>query len=233
MSVVRVTGVGVRSNIQPSLPHLAPRYRLLSFADTAAKPIALFRALQRTPPRRWTFGACAPFSFGRLTAHTTRTDLDVAADTYSYTPQKFETYREASISGCSTKHQTGSTTNSYDAGGFLVGLKDSTKSANSRSFVNYAAGRALQVNQPGNVERQLINGNYPTASPGSYTVRSGDSLRSIARGAWGDSQLWYRLAQANGSNSEREPRVGQTLTIPNLPAARGCGRSLWRWWLWW
>ena len=154
-----------------------------------------------------------------------------------------------------------------------MGVTDSTKSANIRSFVYDAAGRALQVNQAGNVERQLIvngevlgrygvgidevtprgsdanpnfapiadfnfgyqpiNGNYPTASPGSYTVRSGDSLRSIARGAWGDSQLWYRLAQANGSNSEREPRVGQTLTIPNLPAARGCGRSLWRWWLWW
>jgi nucleoid-associated protein YgaU len=43
---------------------------------------------------------------------------------------------------------------------------------------------------------QPINGNYPTASPGSYQVANGDTLQSIAQGAYGDSSLWYRIADA-------------------------------------
>ena len=63
---------------------------------------------------------------------------------------------------------------------------------------------------------QPINGNYPGASPGTYEVRQGDTLQSIARGAYGDSQLWYRIAEANGLAGDRDLRVGQTLSIPNI-----------------
>ncbi len=62
---------------------------------------------------------------------------------------------------------------------------------------------------------QPINGNYPTASAGTYTIRTGDTLQSIAQGAYGDSRLWYRIADANGLASNGDLRVGQTLTIPN------------------
>lgn len=62
---------------------------------------------------------------------------------------------------------------------------------------------------------QPINGNYPTASAGTYAVRTGDTLRSIARGAYGDTQLWYRIAEANGLGGDSDLRVGQTLTIPS------------------
>jgi hypothetical protein len=62
---------------------------------------------------------------------------------------------------------------------------------------------------------QPINGNYPTASPGSYTVQAGDTLGSIARGAYGDAQLWWRIAEANGLSGDSDLRVGQTLSIPN------------------
>jgi YD repeat-containing protein len=62
---------------------------------------------------------------------------------------------------------------------------------------------------------QPINGNYPTASAGTYTVQAGDSLQSIAQGAYGDSQLWYRIAEANGLAGNGELRAGQTLRIPN------------------
>ena len=60
-----------------------------------------------------------------------------------------------------------------------------------------------------------ITGSYPAASVGSYQVRSGDTLRSIARSAYGDSALWYRLAEANGLSNDRDLRVGQTLNVPS------------------
>ena len=62
---------------------------------------------------------------------------------------------------------------------------------------------------------QPINGNYPTASAGTYTVQAGDTLQSVAQGAYGDSQLWYTIAEANGLSGNSDLRVGQTLTIPN------------------
>jgi hypothetical protein len=61
---------------------------------------------------------------------------------------------------------------------------------------------------------QPINGNYPSASPGTYRVKAGDTLASIARGAYGDSRLWYRIAEANGLSGDRDLRVGQTLSVP-------------------
>ncbi len=60
-----------------------------------------------------------------------------------------------------------------------------------------------------------IDGRYPTASPGVYAVGAGDTLQSIARSAYGDSALWYRLAEANGLGSNNDLKVGQSLTIPN------------------
>jgi len=65
---------------------------------------------------------------------------------------------------------------------------------------------------------QSIVSNYPNAAPGSYTVQSGDTLRSIARSAYGDSALWYQIADANGLASDSGLRVGQTLNIPNKAA---------------
>ena len=62
---------------------------------------------------------------------------------------------------------------------------------------------------------QPINGNYPTASAGTYIVQAGDTLQSMAQGAYGDSQLWYSIAEANGLSGNSDLRVGQTLTIPN------------------
>jgi nucleoid-associated protein YgaU len=45
---------------------------------------------------------------------------------------------------------------------------------------------------------QPIDGNYPAAAPGVYTVGAGDALQSIARSAYGDAGLWYRITDANG-----------------------------------
>lgn len=175
---------------------------------------------------------------------------------YQTSLNRFEGYQAASTTGASTKLNPGSNTQQYDANGFLVGLTDSTQGNNNRTFVNDANGRALFVNQAGNIQRQLVvNGevlgiygagvnpsnpvsgynnnpnfanvvdfdfgyakvsaNYPSASPGAYTVRPGDTLQSMAQTAYGDSALWYRIAEANGLASNSDLKVGQTLNIPN------------------
>jgi nucleoid-associated protein YgaU len=61
---------------------------------------------------------------------------------------------------------------------------------------------------------QSINGNYPTGSPGSYAVGEHDTLQGIAKGAYGDSSLWYLIADANGLSGNADLRVGQVLRIP-------------------
>jgi len=63
---------------------------------------------------------------------------------------------------------------------------------------------------------QPITGNYPTASVGSYQVKAGDTLRSIAREAYGDEGQWYRIAETNGLSGDRDLRVGQTINLPSV-----------------
>uniref|UniRef100_UPI001C2F516C LysM peptidoglycan-binding domain-containing protein n=1 Tax=Burkholderia sp. GbtcB21 TaxID=2824766 RepID=UPI001C2F516C len=60
-----------------------------------------------------------------------------------------------------------------------------------------------------------IDGTYPGASPGTWTVREEETLKSIASALWGDETLWYVLADANGLKSTDELKAGQTLTVPN------------------
>ena len=52
------------------------------------------------------------------------------------------------------------------------------------------------------------------SSGGSYTVRAGDTLQSIAQQLYGDASLWYKIAQANGITGDYQLREGQTLTLP-------------------
>ncbi|MFC5475482.1 LysM peptidoglycan-binding domain-containing protein [Paraherbaspirillum soli] len=42
-----------------------------------------------------------------------------------------------------------------------------------------------------------------SATASSYTVKRGDTLASIARAAWGDSNLWYLIADANKLSATR------------------------------
>jgi YD repeat-containing protein len=62
-----------------------------------------------------------------------------------------------------------------------------------------------------------ISSQYPSMNASSWTVRAGDTLQSIASALWGDSTLWYLLADANGLKSSDEVlRAGQLLTVPNV-----------------
>ncbi|AMO95601.1 lysM domain protein [Collimonas fungivorans] len=60
-----------------------------------------------------------------------------------------------------------------------------------------------------------ISGNYPAMSADSWTVREGDTLQSIAAAMWGDSSLWYIIADANGLKGEDVLKAGQVLKVPN------------------
>ena len=61
---------------------------------------------------------------------------------------------------------------------------------------------------------QGISAQTPGPGPGAYTVQQGDTLQNIARAAYGDSRLWYRIAEANGLGSDADLKVGQTLSVP-------------------
>jgi LysM repeat protein len=63
-------------------------------------------------------------------------------------------------------------------------------------------------------EFNQVSNSTPAPSAGAYQVQSGDTLESIAQSAYGDSSLWYLIAQANGLSGDKDLRVGQTLVIP-------------------
>jgi hypothetical protein len=93
-------------------------------------------------------------------------------------------------------------------GRYGVGINEITPK-DSAGNPNFAALASF------NFGYQKITGSYPVGTASSYTVAVGDTLRSVANAMWGDAQLWYRLAEANGLSSERDLKVGQTLIIPS------------------
>ncbi|MGH8043134.1 MAG: hypothetical protein ACREOX_00855, partial [Stenotrophomonas sp.] len=62
---------------------------------------------------------------------------------------------------------------------------------------------------------QPINSMYPGSAPSSYLVRTGDTLQSIALALWGDSAMWYVLADANGLTAQDPLTPNTSLTVPN------------------
>ncbi|HLY89154.1 MAG TPA: LysM peptidoglycan-binding domain-containing protein, partial [Acetobacteraceae bacterium] len=65
---------------------------------------------------------------------------------------------------------------------------------------------------------QPIGPSYPGMAATAYTVRSGDTLASIAQAVWGDSSLWYLIADANGLTASDTLVAGQQISIPNKVA---------------
>ena len=68
------------------------------------------------------------------------------------------------------------------------------------------------ANAPTNPHTEAIRGMR------SHTVGDGDSLHSIAYGAYGDPFLWRVVAEANGIDDPTRLRRGAQLTIPALDA---------------
>ena len=90
-----------------------------------------------------------------------------------------------------------------DQGSYLKNAPSSAGSSNARSVADF------------DENYQPINSSYPAAVATNYTVRGGDTLRSIAQAMWGDSQMWYLIAQANNLSGTETLAAGQLLVIPN------------------
>jgi YD repeat-containing protein len=98
------------------------------------------------------------------------------------------------------KTDNGNVQNLYYAGDKAVGSVGGTAASPVADFdFNYAP----------------VSDTYPAVSPGNYTVAAGDTLRGIAYKAYGDSKLWYLIADANGLMTDGDMHLGQALKIPN------------------
>lgn len=59
-----------------------------------------------------------------------------------------------------------------------------------------------------------LNSYSQGSAGGTYTVRAGDSLQSIAQAIYGDSSLWYKIAEANGLSGANGLIQNQVLILP-------------------
>ncbi|MDH5325311.1 MAG: YwqJ-related putative deaminase [Gammaproteobacteria bacterium] len=164
-------------------------------------------------------------------------------NTYETTYAKFDSYKEEAVNGTSTILRNGSTTSTYDVNGNLIRILDEFNKSAERNYVVNTQGQILSKSENGNWEYYYyansspvgsigvdsdgkldvdfdynytpVSETYPRSTPGQYVVNAGDSLQSIALAVYGDSRLWYLIADANGIQSNANLVVGQTLKIPN------------------
>ena len=134
------------------------------------------------------------------------------------------------------------TTTQYDSNGFAVKVieKPDDAEGKSRTFINDVNGQMLIRNDGGldtyslivngqllgrskvnDYDASFVNTYQPatagglSAPPSAYVVRgSGETPSSIAQALWGDSKLWYLIADANGMAGDDQLAVGKTLRIP-------------------
>jgi LysM repeat protein len=61
-----------------------------------------------------------------------------------------------------------------------------------------------------------VSANYPASTPSQVIAQNGDTLRSIASRVFGDANLWYVIAEANGlTDPDAVLEAGQPIDIPN------------------
>ncbi|MDK2126956.1 DUF4214 domain-containing protein, partial [Parachitinimonas caeni] len=91
------------------------------------------------------------------------------------------------------------------AGGSVIGSTMGMESGQGADFdYNYTALSAKSL---------------PTTTQSNYTVNNGDTLQKIALAVWGDGNLWYLIADANGIKASDALTPGQTLKIPSTVTA--------------
>ena len=112
------------------------------------------------------------------------------------------------------------------------GNHDLTRATYSETFVtrnwNFnqnLTSQPFRWNTTGGVTRGQFGGSgYDPISPtsqgmegtdGRYQVREGDTLQGIAQQLFGDSSLWYMLADANGLSGAQSLAAGTSLIIPD------------------
>ncbi|WP_221928398.1 LysM peptidoglycan-binding domain-containing protein [Pseudomonas kilonensis] len=61
-----------------------------------------------------------------------------------------------------------------------------------------------------------ISKEYPARTSSTYIVNHGDTLANIAQSVWGDSGMWYLIADANGLDPSKPLIPGSSVHIPNV-----------------
>ena len=150
---------------------------------------------------------------------------------------------ETRVTSTETNETPNTTRKLYDTTGQLIALTDQESPENNRLIDYDSSGHVLRTYYTtGNLARStnyslLINGQllgssntfheslskgFDTANsatftnaPGSYMVVSpNETVKSIANAVWGDSSLWYMIADANGLGYDSPLAVGSLITIP-------------------
>jgi YD repeat-containing protein len=91
--------------------------------------------------------------------------------------------------------------------------QDPVQGKDSDNNPRFASGADL------NFSWQVVNGAHPGPQPARYTIRFGDTLQAIAQQQYGDSALWYVIADANGLSEPNALLAGQKLDLPALAGA--------------
>ena len=177
----------------------------------------------------------------RLQSYELQTPAGNSVYTYYYSTQDGNRVDRIKAYGWDS---TANTYNHYDKNGYLTSVTtDGINNQNAqRTLFNDYAGRVLRNTQfDGHMTNTLIVNNEVIGSssdaqaavpdtfrshyvpiddttltngPTAYTVQTGDTLQGIAKQLWGDANLWYVIADANGYTSIR---AGQVITIPPKP----------------
>ena len=66
-----------------------------------------------------------------------------------------------------------------------------------------------------------IDSTFPSQSTVPYTVRAGETLQSIADLVYGNRNMWYLIADANGLNGDEALQGGRILSIPSASQSGG------------
>ena len=114
----------------------------------------------------------------------------------------------------------------YDAGGAIVQRRDGSASGSTFTATGgYATHHYTYVNgqqvsdmdEAGGIHvLETLTAFSSGGSPQGYAVQAGDTLAGIAQSVYGNSNLGYLVASANGISQDSDLVVGQTLTIPSV-----------------
>ncbi|VUD61691.1 putative deoxyribonuclease RhsB [Thalassocella blandensis] len=131
----------------------------------------------------------------------------------------------ASITEQKAGSGTGITTRTffYDAEGKIAQrseLKAGESNFKTQSFYNHGSNQIASAGDSGVTFTPISSQHAATSVPGTYIVNIEDTLGSIAQKMFGDSSLWYVIADANGITKGPQDTfgaedAGRVLTIPN------------------
>jgi LysM domain len=168
---------------------------------------------------------------GALGSQVSTQGANSQTSTYSYTWFDGAVKTNANVVGTG-QQAAGTTTYSNDAFGQLISTSTTGANTGGANYRYDAAGQGIAttdtvggtwsdvwhrmggVNMWHHSNRFVLEAGDADTGQSQYRVRPGDSLQSIAQLIWGDSSLWYKLAEANGLSAQSSLTEGQTLTIP-------------------